>query len=123
MPTSKQASRRRENTRARLVEASFDVFVEQGPKRVTVDDLVGAAGYTRGAFYSNFSSIEEVFFEVFRLRSESMLAAASAAVDAVPETDFTLESSSSTPSSTSTFAPSSTAPRRWPTPWLPRARA
>jgi len=92
MPTSKQASRRRENTRARLVEASFGVFVEQGLKRVTVDDLVGAAGYTRGAFYSNFSSIEEVFFEVFRLRSESMLAAASAAMDAVPEADFTLES-------------------------------
>ncbi|CAI9402308.1 TetR/AcrR family transcriptional regulator [Nocardioides sp. T2.26MG-1] len=86
------APRRRENTRARLVESSFGVFVDQGLKRVTVDDLVGAAGYTRGAFYSNFSSIEELFFEVFRDRGEGMLAAASAAVDAVPEEDFTIES-------------------------------
>lgn len=86
------APRRRENTHARLVEASFGVFAELGLKRVTVDDLVGAAGYTRGAFYSNFSSIEEVFFEVFRERGESMLAAASAAVEAVPAEEFTIES-------------------------------
>ncbi|WP_296604192.1 TetR/AcrR family transcriptional regulator [Nocardioides sp.] len=86
------APRRRENTRARLVEASFGVFVEKGLKPVTVDDLVGAAGYTRGAFYSNFSSIEEVFFEVFRERGEGMLAAASTAMEAVPEEDFTIES-------------------------------
>ena len=91
-PPSSPAPRRRENTHARLVEASFGVFVDKGLKRVTVDDLVGAAGYTRGAFYSNFSSIEEVFFEVFRDRGESMLAAASSAVDAVPEEDFTIES-------------------------------
>ena len=58
-PTSAaSAVRRRENTRARLIEAAEVVFATTGLKRVTVDDLVGAAGFTRGAFYSNFSSIE-----------------------------------------------------------------
>ncbi|MGZ4437353.1 MAG: TetR/AcrR family transcriptional regulator [Nocardioidaceae bacterium] len=89
---SAPAPRRRENTRARLVEASEAVFAEKGLKRVTVDDLVGAAGFTRGAFYSNFSSIDEVFFTVFEQLSEQMLATVRAVIDGVPEGEFTLES-------------------------------
>lgn len=84
--------RRRENTRARLLEAALLVFAEKGLKRVTVDDLVGAAGFTRGAFYSNFSSIEEVFFAVFEAQSRRMLETVRAAVEAVPEGEFSLDS-------------------------------
>jgi AcrR family transcriptional regulator len=84
--------RRRENTRARLLEAARDVFAEKGVKRVTVDELVGAAGFTRGAFYSNFSSIEEVFFAVFEDQAEQMLAAVRAAIESVPAGEFSLDS-------------------------------
>src|SRR5699024_11031451 len=59
------ATRRRENTRTKLVRASLEVFVEKGIDGATVDDLVSAAGFTRGAFYSNFSSKEEVFTALF----------------------------------------------------------
>ncbi len=86
------AVRRRENTRARLVEAAEDVFAAKGVKRVTVDDLVGAAGFTRGAFYSNFSSIEEVFFALFEQQSERMLAVVREVIDTIPEAEFSLES-------------------------------
>lgn len=86
------ARRRRENTRARLLEAALDVFAEKGLKRVTVDDLVAAAGFTRGAFYSNFSSIEQVFFTVFEEQSRRMLGTVREAVDAVPPGEFTLDS-------------------------------
>jgi AcrR family transcriptional regulator len=82
--------RRRENTRARLLEAAREVFAEKGVKRVTVDELVGAAGFTRGAFYSNFSSIEEVFFAVFEDQADQMLAAVRAAIESVPEGEFSL---------------------------------
>ena len=58
-------TRRKENTRAKLVRASLDVFVEKGIDGATVDDLVKAAGFTRGAFYSSFSSKEEVFIALF----------------------------------------------------------
>lgn len=85
------APRRRENTRARLLEAAEDVFVRQGVRRVTVDDLVGAAGFTRGAFYSNFSSIEQVFFAVFERQSERMLDIVRGVVESVPEEEFTLD--------------------------------
>jgi AcrR family transcriptional regulator len=82
--------RRRENTRARLLAAAEEVFVRKGLKRVTVDDLVGEAGFTRGAFYSNFSSIEEVFYELFRQQSEAMLAIVREVVDEAPEEEFSI---------------------------------
>lgn len=85
-------TRRRENTRARLVEAAEDVFVRKGLNRVTVDDLVGAAGYTRGAFYSNFASIEEVFVAVFERQSAGLLAVVREVVESIPEHEFTLDS-------------------------------
>ncbi len=88
-PSGTPAVRRRENTRARLIEAAEDVFARKGVKRVTVDDLVGAAGFTRGAFYSNFSSIEEVFFALFEQQSERMLAVVREVIDGIPEDRFT----------------------------------
>ncbi len=86
------AVRRRENTRARLIESAENVFATKGVKRVTVDDLVGAAGFTRGAFYSNFSSIEEVFFALFEQQSERMLAVVRDVIDSIPEQEFSLDS-------------------------------
>ena len=65
--------RSRENTRARLVEAAVDVFAERPFGGVTVDHLVVAAGFTRGAFYSNFSSIEELFHAVYVHQADLMI--------------------------------------------------
>ncbi|WP_087485183.1 TetR/AcrR family transcriptional regulator [Brachybacterium massiliense] len=75
-------TRRRENTRAKLVRASLDVFVEKGIDGATVDDLVKAAGFTRGAFYSSFSSKEEVFSALFDEVTDELLAIADSSVAA-----------------------------------------
>lgn len=53
--------RKRSHTRQKLVSAAAQVFADKGVAGATVDDLVKAAGFTRGAFYSNFSTKEEVF--------------------------------------------------------------
>ena len=82
--------RSRENTRARLVEAAVEVFAEKALRRVTVDDLVGSAGFTRGAFYSNFASIDELFFEVYAEQADLMLAAVRTAIDEIPPAEFSL---------------------------------
>ena len=74
-------TRRRENTRARLVRASLDVFVEKGIDGATVDDLVKAAGFTRGAFYSSFSSKEEVFIALFDEVTAELMAIANSSVE------------------------------------------
>ena len=65
--------RSRSNTRARLVEAAVDVFAERPFGAVTVDQLVAAAGFTRGAFYSNFSSIEQLFHAVYVHQADLMI--------------------------------------------------
>ena len=74
-------TRRKENTRAKLVRASLDVFVEKGIDGVTVDDLVKAAGFTRGAFYSSFSSKEEVFIALFDEVTAELMAIANSSVE------------------------------------------
>ncbi len=68
------ATRRRENTRMRLVRASLDVFVDKGIDGATIDDLVTAAGFTRGAFYSSFSKKEEVFYALFESVTDEVIA-------------------------------------------------
>lgn len=78
------STRRKENTRTKLVRASLDVFVEKGIDGATVDDLVRAAGFTRGAFYSNFSTKEEVFSALFASVTEEMLEIANASVASAP---------------------------------------
>lgn len=66
-------TRRRENTRNRLVRASLAVFADKGIDGATVDDLVTAAGFTRGAFYSSFSRKEEVFAALFEAVTDEVI--------------------------------------------------
>ena len=89
-PVTESTLRRRQNTRARLIAAAEDVFTDKGLRRVTVDDLVGAAGFSRGAFYSNFSSIEEVFYALFRAQSEQMLDTVRSLLDETPDDEFSI---------------------------------
>ena len=55
-------SARRQKTRTRLLDAAFEIFAEHGVHAASVEMITEAAGFTRGAFYSNFSSKEELFF-------------------------------------------------------------
>ncbi|GAB10952.1 putative TetR family transcriptional regulator [Gordonia araii NBRC 100433] len=63
-------SRRRAETRERLLDAAMTVFVAKGFGRTRIDDVCRAAGYTKGAFYSNFSTLEELFFALYDRQSE-----------------------------------------------------
>lgn len=48
--------RSRTATRSRLLSTSAEVFAEKGIEAASVEELCAAAGFTRGAFYSNFAS-------------------------------------------------------------------
>ncbi|MBP3044278.1 TetR/AcrR family transcriptional regulator [Arthrobacter jiangjiafuii] len=50
------AKRSRSATRSRLLATSAAVFAERGLEGASVEELCAAAGFTRGAFYSNFAS-------------------------------------------------------------------
>jgi AcrR family transcriptional regulator len=50
----------RDDTREKLFEAAARVFEEQGIGGASIETLAAAAGFTRGAFYSNFKSKDEL---------------------------------------------------------------
>jgi AcrR family transcriptional regulator len=50
----------RDETRQRLFAAATGVFAEHGVGAATVEQIAAAAGFTRGAFYSNFAGKEEL---------------------------------------------------------------
>jgi AcrR family transcriptional regulator len=58
----------RQQTRTRLLEAAVQVFSRRGYQVATVDEIAEAAGYSKGAVYSNFSSKEELFLELLDQR-------------------------------------------------------
>ncbi len=68
--TPARVTRRRPETRARLLDAAFGVFATRGFGRASIEEVCEAAGYTRGAFYSNFDSLDELFFALYTERSE-----------------------------------------------------
>lgn len=54
----------KEQTRLRLLDAAQTIFMKKGYVASSVEDIAAAAGYTRGAFYSNFRGKAEVMIEL-----------------------------------------------------------
>ncbi|MEU9350332.1 TetR family transcriptional regulator [Streptomyces griseoloalbus] len=68
--TTGRVTRRRLRTRANLLEAAFTVFAAKGFGHASIEEVCEAAGYTRGAFYSNFAGLDELFFALYVERAE-----------------------------------------------------
>jgi AcrR family transcriptional regulator len=56
----------REQTRLRLLDAAAVAIAKKGLTATSVEDIAGQAGYTRGAFYSNFKSKTDLFIELLK---------------------------------------------------------
>ena len=82
---SPRVTKRRAETRANLIEAAYRVFADKGFGQVRIDDVCTAAGYTRGAFYSNFDSLDELFFALY---DESARLIAGQVTDAITDDDI-----------------------------------
>src|SRR6202140_265156 len=66
-------------TRRKLLDAAKRIFAQDGFEAARLEDIAAGAGYTRGAFYANFKSKEDIFFALFeewvRERIESLTSA------------------------------------------------
>jgi AcrR family transcriptional regulator len=75
---SRQAARTA-NTCRKLLDAAERVFARDGFEAARLEDISAGAGYTRGAFYANFQSKEDIFFalleQFFAERMRSAIAA------------------------------------------------
>ncbi len=63
MTADQMLSRRekQQRTRSALLEAAAQIFSKEGLEGASIDQVAQAAGYTKGAFYANFKSKEELF--------------------------------------------------------------
>jgi AcrR family transcriptional regulator len=78
---TKRVTKRRRETNERLLNAAEQAFAEHGFHGVSIAELCTRAGYTTGAFYSNYGSKEELFLALFTRRSEVVLKQLGEAVD------------------------------------------
>lgn len=74
-------------TRNSLMRSAARVFARRGLQRGTIDEVAAEAGFTKGAFYANFSSKEELFLAMLdegfaaRLRQVRELAGSDPEID------------------------------------------
>jgi AcrR family transcriptional regulator len=61
--------RKRQRTRAALIEATLAIVAEQGFAAVTLEAVAAHAGVTKGAIYSNFRSKGELMWEAVGARA------------------------------------------------------
>ena len=72
---SRVAERKRQQMRERLVQATLTACVASPHGRLpVVDDVVQAAGVSRGSFYKHFTAVDEVLAEIGQRMAAEMLA-------------------------------------------------
>ncbi|MDO4412602.1 TetR/AcrR family transcriptional regulator [Cutibacterium sp.] len=79
--TNTPVSARRAATRTRLADAAVAVFARKGVPGSTVEEICEEAGFTRGAFYSNFDSKDELCMAVLSRYVEKNIAVLSSSLD------------------------------------------
>ena len=63
-------------TVAALLDAAIELFIERGVDATSIEEVTARAGYSRGAFYSNFASKDELFLAASRHFFRGLSAAA-----------------------------------------------
>lgn len=63
-------AQQREQTRTRVLDAAEELFAREGYSGAALDEIAEAAGYSKGAVYSNFSGKDDLFLALMRRRAE-----------------------------------------------------
>ncbi|MFJ3209544.1 TetR/AcrR family transcriptional regulator [Streptomyces flaveolus] len=77
----KGPTKRRPQTTARLLHAAQETFAERGFYGSSIEVICERAGLTRGAFYSNYRTKEDLFFALFDLHAQRVIDRLTRAVD------------------------------------------
>lgn len=84
MPRRSQEDRSR-TTRSALVDTAYGLFAERGYAAVALDEIVTAAGVTRGAVYHHYGDKQALFRAVFERLEVELMVEITAAVSAAPD--------------------------------------
>ncbi len=74
-------SRRRSETQDRLLAAAVPLFAERGISASTVELICERAGFTRGAFYSNFESKDDLVRNLLAFQRDRLAGGVQRAID------------------------------------------
>ena len=67
-------AQRRGKTRLRLLQSALVVFAEKGIDATVIDDVIAAAGVSRGTFYNHFRTASELLLALATAMSDEALA-------------------------------------------------
>jgi AcrR family transcriptional regulator len=80
-PTQARVSRpRKDEVRERVLQAAGEVFAERGFAAASLDQVAAAAGFTKGAVYSNFRSKDDLFLALMEAEGARRIDAVEAAL-------------------------------------------
>ena len=68
VPTTREQTKHQQRTEATqraLLAAAKRIFARDGFEASRIEDIAGATGHTRGAFYAHFKTKEDLFFALF----------------------------------------------------------
>lgn len=82
---------RTEETRLRLLKSAENIFARDGFEAAKLEEICSRAGYTRGAFYANFESKEDLFIAMLEREALERLAGVRTAVRATQGSDAQLK--------------------------------
>ena len=80
-----ESTPRREATKHRLIEAAIDEFAVRGLDATSVEHLCEAAGFSRGAFYSNFATKDDLCVAIMERHRDQVLGGLSQVFDQLPQ--------------------------------------
>jgi AcrR family transcriptional regulator len=76
-----------EATRRALLYAAKRIFARDGFEAARIEDIAGATGHTRGAFYAHFNCKEDLFFALFEQEAGDRLRDLRAVMERCPDSD------------------------------------
>src|ERR1700677_2714376 len=85
-PEQTKHQQRTEATRRALLDAARRIFARDGFEATRIEDIAGATGHTRGAFYAHFSSKEDLFCALFEQEAGDRLRGLRAVMERCPNT-------------------------------------
>lgn len=81
----------RARTRARLLDSARELVAREGYENATIDQIAEEAGYSKGAFYSNFASKEDLFLELLETHAGQDVEDLSALIGDVTEPEAVID--------------------------------
>lgn len=81
----------RAETRAKILESAESQFLAKGYQGARLDEIAEAAGYSKGAIYSNFASKDQLFLAVSTARHDRTARPLLDSLDAPGDADTKLE--------------------------------